>query len=104
MQVQLSSLNILDQIVSKLYIGQDPLGLYFDVSQLRPHLLACLERGCIEPFPSQQIERGEESKGVRQIKIFCTCRTQEGGKMLECCTCYEWFHEEYLQVLIKGSR
>ena len=70
----------------------------FDTTQLRPHLLACIERGEIEPFPSRHVNRKVKSKKVEVVKVFCICRTQEGGKMLECSTCLEWFHKECLVV------
>lgn len=81
-----------------MYVGQDPQNLHFDNSQMRHHLLACLEKDEIQPFPSKQVQRRPPSKRKDTIEIFCKCRTQEGGEMLECCNCTEWFHEECLKV------
>ena len=65
---------------------------------MRHHLLEYLEHGEMKPFPSLPKSRKLTSVKKDKIEVFCTCRTQEGGKMLECLGCTEWFHEECLLV------
>lgn len=86
--------------LSRIYLrtGRDPHNLNFDSTKMRPHLLECLEKGEIQPFPCKQVQRMERIKRRDKISIFCKCRTQEGGEMLECCSCTEWFHEECLKA------
>ena len=83
-------------------IGQDPLDLNFDAAQFRNHLLMCLEKGDIQPFPNKKVHRKQKSIGTSGVLVFCKCRTQESGKMLECSSCSEWFHKECLEV--RGTR
>lgn len=92
-QVRYSMVVMFDMISIVLFIiGQYPQNLQFDNVKMRPHLLACLEKGEIQPFPSKQVKRKERIKKRTKIDIFCKCRTQEGGT--------EWFHEDCLKVII----
>ena len=64
------------------------------------HQLKCFQEGCINQFPCQTVKRGCKVKNRKRIDIFCKCRTQEGGKMIQCADCKEWYHEECMQVPI----
>ena len=76
--------------------GEMPQLLQFDEKVMRSHLLRCLEEEDIIPFPSTKVSTA--SVRVRSIirtdviEIFCSCRTQEGGKMIACDGCAEWYH------------
>ena len=78
--------------------GKHPEELYFKRNELRQHLLKCLEVESIIQFPSKVVRRRKKITRRDYIKIFCSCRTQEGGKMIECANCKEWFHEECVVV------
>ena len=78
--------------------GKRPEELHFKRDLLRPHLLQCLEEGKMTSFPSKVVRRGQKVKRVDSINVFCRCRTQEGGRMIACTSCSEWFHEECVEV------
>ena len=80
--------------------GKRPEELLFANEALRKHLLKCFQEGCINQFPCQTVKRGCKVKNRKRIDIFCKCRTQEGGKMIQCADCKEWYHEECMQVPI----
>ena len=77
--------------------GKDPQGLQFDQKAMRHHLLMCLAQGHMKPFPSKGTVRTDTMR-TYQIPIYCTCRTQEEGNMVECERCEEWFHQECARV------
>ena len=76
-----------------LCAGQDPNNLLFEKS-MRLHLLQCLEKEEVTPFPFKTVKRNRESRRAGKINIYCKCRTEEGGNMIACSGCDEWFHEE----------
>ena len=80
-----------------LCAGKDPQGLRFDQKTMRQHLLKCLTQGHMEPFPCKGIIQTAVAK-TYQIPIYCTCRTQEAGNMVECERCREWYHQECVSV------
>ena len=49
----------------------------------------------MKPFPCKTVNRTQNKTG--KIEIFCKCRTPEGGKMVSCTGCREWYHEECMQ-------
>ena len=77
--------------------GKHPQGLQFDQKTMRQHLLRCLTQGHMKPFPCKGIIRAAVVK-TYQIPIYCTCRTQEAGSMVECERCGEWYHQECARV------
>ena len=77
--------------------GKDPQGLQFNQKAMRQHLLQCLTQGHLKPFPCKDIVRKAIMK-TYHIPIYCTCRTQEAGNMVECERCKEWYHQECARV------
>ena len=59
---------------------------------MRSHLLQCIEKGEMKPFPaSSGREHKQPAKEV--IPIYCTCRLiDDGTRMIECAQCREWYH------------
>ena len=80
-----------------LCAGNDPQGLRFDQKAMRQYLLRCLTQGHMEPFPCKGIIQTAVAK-TYQFSIYCTCRTQEAGNMVECEKCQEWYHQECARV------
>ena len=80
-----------------LCLGQNPQSLLFKQSVMRAHLLKCLEEEDMKPFPCKTVNRAQKSK-TGEIEIFCKCRTQEGGRMVSCTGCGEWYHEECMPI------
>ena len=73
--------------ISALYIQ------YWEQTLIK-HLVTCLERGRITPFPciSEQSINSDISKET--ISVFCSCRMPEEGRMIQCTKCKEWFHRQ----------
>ena len=80
--------------------GKRPEELLFNNEALRKHLLKCFQEDCISQFPWKTVKRGFKVKNRKRIDIFCKCRTQEGGKMIQFADCQEWFHEECMRIPI----
>ena len=78
--------------------GQNPECLLFKQSVMRVHLLQCLEEEDMKPFPCKTVNRAQQSNEMGKIEIFCKCRTQEGGRMVSCTGCGEWYHEECVPI------
>ena len=75
--------------------GQNPSRLNFTQCRFRKHLLSCLERGIMESFPTSHRERREGQAVHSTIPVFCHCRLpDDGGLMVSCSNCEEWFHKE----------
>ena len=72
--------------------GLQPSKFCFEQQKMRCHLIQCLEKGKMEPFPVRR-ERRINSTIINSqtIKVFCVCRMPQIGKerMIRC-DC--WFH------------
>ena len=82
--------------------NQDPCKIAFDQQQLRPHLLRCLQRGKMTPFP-QLCNRKTClccRARVSKVELFCSCRMPwdpnagEEKDMVMCPNCKDWFHRD----------
>ena len=74
--------------------GMDPVYVMFDQAEMRSHLLSCLEHKLLTPFPSKRRRpRGPMVMELEVIPIYCHCRLQEAGRMIQCDACGDWFHE-----------
>ena len=78
-----------------LIFDQDPVNLRFDQSQMRTHLLKCLENGMVHPFPVVS-HRSVCHQILCNIEkaLYCTCWQIyiEGDLMIQCTLCEGWFH------------
>ena len=74
--------------------GKDPSGINFIQHQLRIHLKDCLQQRIITDFP-QTLRKRARAKTERSelFNIYCLCRQPEQGGMIQCNSCYEWFHD-----------
>ena len=84
-----------------LCFGLEPEKFCYDQTEMRGHLIACLEKGKMEPFPVRRQRRIPSTISYHQtIKVFCVCRMPQiqTESMLECSGCKEWFHESCVQI------
>ena len=82
-----------------LCCGQNPEQTHFIQHQFRKHLQQCLVDREISSFPQTKRRRRQvKFQRVENFCIYCICRLPEEGKMIECNSCYEWFHEHCVNV------
>ena len=83
--------------------GQSPENIQFDQSQMRPHLLKCLEDKLLMPFPSTIAPRRRPRiTSCERIHVYCTCRLpDEGRKMVQCTSCTRWYHCDCMKISTK---
>ena len=72
--------------------GEYPVKQIYDQSAMRNHLVRCIEKGKMTPFPSSTGRKhGTTTKTT--VPVYCVCRMiDDGTKMIECCKCKEWYH------------
>ena len=70
--------------------GQNPEELMFDINKMRHHLHDCLEDKQMRHFPAHPRQRRQNKKET--IKVYCSCRLQEEGDMIQCEECDTWYH------------
>ena len=77
--------------------GEDPAKHLYDQAAMRKHLVQCIEKGRMSPFPSSA--RRKSGKSTTTIPVYCVCRTiDDGTKMIECAGCKEWYHLACVEV------
>lgn len=67
--------------------GKDPTKIQYSVSDMRSHLLTCLEQLKFVPFPSKPVTHNPSKPTMTSFKIYCLCRLPERGDEMVCCTC-----------------
>lgn len=84
---------------TSLCFKENPVQTKYVQHLLRGHLLKCLTEGVISTFPATARKRKNTKPRGREIfEIYCVCRLPEGGKMVQCDQCLEWFHEHCVKV------
>ena len=83
---------------TELVYKRDPCRAHFQANKLRSHLIECLEKAKIVPFPLKRERRiglaGRIRKSVQE-NVYCCCWIPNYDKKLAmvcCSTCSEWFH------------
>ena len=78
-----------------LCYGQDPCTKFYMQDKMRPHLLDCVEKGKMTPFPASVSAVDERTKRKIQVPVWCICRLPDNGeeKMAQCCSCKNWYHK-----------
>ena len=76
--------------------GQNPEDQLFDVTQMRQHLHACIEKEKLQPFPSKRRRCQNKTKKVQTVEVYCHCRLAEkkSENMEMCDGCNGWFHND----------
>jgi len=83
--------------LTSLALGSDPLMVIFDQKELRKHYVRTLESGIVTAFPILKNRRPATRYKIEPLKVYCTCRLPDnGGRMIGCDGCDEWFHYECL--------
>lgn len=87
-----------------LVYGLNPIQYKWIAKDLRKHLLTCLMKGIMEPFPTYHGLR-KKSGSLKVIntcteEIYCICRMPNNRKkeMIMCDSCRKWFHFVTLSV------
>lgn len=95
---------------TELIYGRDPAKCLWDTERMRSHLLACLECGLMEGFPTTRQRRipfGRRVKTSFTEDVHCVCRMPyfdqdpDCPPMIECSSCSVWFHGQCLDVDVK---
>ena len=81
--------------------GMTPEKCNFDQKLMRKHLLNCLMKGKLTPFPITKERRWTHKQTYEEsFQVYCSCRMQQmyGTKMMQCSTCKEWYHVDFISV------
>lgn len=80
---------------TSLCTGLDPTDLKYEQHYLRDHLLNCIKKKSITPFPCT-LNMKKNTLPIHQqvVSLHCMCRQPEKGRMAQCDQCHEWYHEE----------
>ena len=86
--------------------GHDPVLSEWNIegNTMRMHLLECLERGHVSPFPTKKKRRiplGRRVHRTIEERIYCICRLPNLNKdlaMICCNVCHEWHHERCMDI------
>ena len=84
-----------------LSFGNDPAKISYAQSQMRDHLLLCLEQQQIEPFPRARRPSNICIRTIENYSVFCLCQLPETEDI--CCDkCNNWYH--YHSVGIRDDK
>ena len=86
----------------------DPTLCKWDTSQLRQHLLLCLEAGKMTRFPTvgkRRIAFGSRIRKSIPEKLYCMCRmpNDTARPMIACDQCKQWYHKDCVALDINKS-
>ena len=81
--------------------SKDPCSLQFHQTEMRSHLLACLEAGVVTGFPSKKRRVRHKVQHTQVVELYCHCRQPSCGKMIQCPQCLEWFHKSCENITAK---
>ena len=88
---------------TSLAFGENPTLCSYNVPLMRQHLVNCLEKEMMYPFPKQDSTKRvlKCKKSQLLLSIYCSCRSvcqyERENPMVECKKCYEWFQSVYEQ-------
>ena len=72
--------------------GQHPENLNYSLLEMRRHLYNCFEDKVMRHFPAKQRMCHKRILKYEEVEVYCKCRLQEDGYMVECDACNEWYH------------
>ena len=77
-------------------LGKDGMGIAFEQSKMRDHLIACLNRKCLKPFHPALERRGIKKNKLRifNIHLICICKLPESSdsNVIQRVQCSQWYH------------
>ena len=86
---------------------KDPAKSQWDLQKLRPHLIHCLKRHKMTPFPvmaERRIRFACRVKSYSDVEIHCSCRMpydcKEPDGMIQCHMCNVWYHGRCIAINI----
>ena len=80
---------------TSLVFGENPTLCSYNVPLMRQHLVNCLEKEMMYPFPKQDSTKRvlKYKKNQLLLSIYCSCRSvcqyERENPMVECMKCYE---------------
>ena len=88
---------------TELAFGGNPQLCIWEVAKMRGHIISCLEKGYMTPFPKQGKRRvglgGGRKVPSTTVALYCVCRMpDDGSKLIQCKRCLEWFHLSCVQL------
>ena len=82
--------------------GHDPSSCNWDGPQMRKHLLRCLDKEDLVPFPQRALPHpgGVLRKTCKVAALHCHCRKpyKRSQLMAQCTACDYWFHQKCLSI------
>ena len=78
-------------------MGHDLGKLAFEKGRMRQHLLHCLEKQLLTPFPPSPLSTAQVKRSPKKqltINLYCICEMPESydSEMVQCDKCQKWFH------------
>ena len=85
---------------TSLCFCEDISSIQYCVRKMRTHLVSCLEKRQMAPFPSIQRKSTLSHSILAQqlIPVSCSCRMPPAGRMIQCSHCKEQFHKKCERV------
>ena len=87
-------------LATSLAFDENPTSCSYNVPLMRQNLVNCFEKEMMYPFPKQDsTKRVLKCKKIQLLlSIYCSCHSvcqyERENPMVECMTCYEWFHQK----------
>ena len=84
--------------------GTNPVRCVWDTSIMRRHLVKCLEKKIMEPFPvlrERRVPFGSAVKHSEEEAIHCLCRMpyeKSSVDMIQCSLCKIWYHSSCINI------
>lgn len=99
-------------VATDIIHGRNPGKSRWSTPDMRPHLIQCLEKANITPFPiteEREIRFCRTLKFFRNIEVHCACRmpfdpNEDGGDMIKCNLCGIWFHQRCISDVIENVK
>ena len=89
---------------TSLAFGENPSLCSYNVPLIRQHLVNCLEKEMMYPFPKlDSTKRVLKCKKIKLLlSIYCSCRSvcqyEREDPMVECMRCCKWFHQKFEKI------
>ena len=83
-------------------LGDDVTIMHFDISKMRQHLIYCLDREELSPFPMEEDKPLQTcDRNHFYISLHCRCLLPKThGKMVECNICENLYHDRCVTMSV----